>query len=230
MSAALQDLIPETVAEAEILLDLPLGSLQSSGHAHPALQGAASPGALSGQKCGGMVEWHIISTEWQAESLAAVEIAKLGFQVFRPKVRIRTAGTRLRPARIEITDAFPGYLFVSWPDAAPWGRLKATEGVNLILRAVGDNDRPATVPEAFMDWIMGECGANGILRDEAPPERLPPIPVNSWVRIARGPMAGRVALCEWSTDQRVALLFEIMGGQTRAKARRDHVEILEVQP
>lgn len=216
--------------DAENNLDHGRKRQHSSGQARPAQQGAASTGALSVQKCGRMADWHVVATEWQAEDLAAAEVRSKGFQVFRPKVRLRQPGTRLRPGRVVLQDAFPGYLLVRWADGELWGAVKAAKGVASILHAVGNREDAACIPAEFMEWLFDQCGDSGILRDEAGPDRLPPIPANTWIRIARGPMAGSIALCEWSSEERVALLFEIMGGQRRTQIRRDHVKELEAKP
>jgi len=187
----------------------------------------------SDEPCGRMEApaWHVLATDFQAEDLAAASLLALGFQRFLPRVRVSVPATESRPARIEIQVAFPGYLFALWAPSDRWDRVKAAKGVAHILAPVGDPDVPATVPTAFVEAMLAVASPTGVLSDEwAPdvrylrPDVLPEIAANSFVRVLKGPLSGRIALCEQSRENRVALLYEIMGGQRRIIARRDHVE------
>jgi transcription antitermination factor NusG len=183
-----------------------------------------SPDTVRDQECGRLPEWHVIATEWQAETLAAVSCREAGFQTFRPLIRKRDMATPLRPARITLTDAFPGYLFVLWHASEPWGRVKSARGVAAILHATGDRERPAVVRAAVMDALLSRASLLGIIEDISAPDILPALAANTPVRIRRGHLTGHLALCEWSTEERVGLLFDILGVSARVIQRRDQVE------
>lgn len=167
--------------------------------------------------------WHVVCTEHRSERLAQSNILALGFGTFLPLIRYRLAATNGRPARTELTVAFPGYLFVTWSGDARWQAICAARGVASVLSEVGRPYDPATVPGSFMAAMMAKANAAGILEDLSAPDILPALPAMTWVRITKGPLSGRLALCEWSTEERVGLLLEVLGGERRAKMMRDAV-------
>ena len=185
---------------------------------------ALDAGPLSGQQCGACEpEWHVVSTEFQAETLAQQSVSELGFATLLPLIRRRTEATKARPARTTTTPAFPGYLFAAWLPDAKWGRIRRAKGVDAVLMRVGV-DAPAVVPAAFLAAMRDRMDHAGVLLDLSVPDLLPALEARTWVRIIRGPLAGQLAFVEWSTEDRVALLLEVLGGERRAKLRRDHVE------
>lgn len=177
------------------------------------------------QHCGACPKpaWHVISTEYRAEALARTSITALGFGTFLPLIRYRVAATKERPARTETSFAFPGYIFAQWLPHQRWQAIRSARGVAGILTDVGSTEVPATVPASFMGAMIARANAAGILEDLSAPDILPALPAMTWVRISAGPLAGRLALCEWSTEDRVGLLLEVLGGERRAKLRRDAV-------
>lgn len=175
------------------------------------------------QECG-RLEWHCVATEWQQDGLAAQSIRALDLQTFQPRVRHLVPATAKRPARNEVVSMFPGYLFALWSDDADWQRVKAARGVAGILHEIGNRDRPAVVPASFMAAIMVRASIQGVVEDISAPELMAALPAGVVVNIMSGPLAGRTGLCEWSSEDRVSLLCEVMGGRRRASLRRDQVE------
>lgn len=169
-------------------------------------------------------QWHVVATEHRAERLAQTSILALGFQTFLPLIRFRVAASKERPARTETSPAFPGYLFALWAADERWQRICSARGVASVLAQVGRANDPAIVPAPFMATMLAKASASGILEDISAPDILPALQAGSWVRITKGPLVGRLALCEWSTEERVSLLLEVLGGERRTKVRRDFVE------
>lgn len=198
--------------------------LDTLGHASVGMSGALS---VSDQECGRLSEWHCVCAEWGSDALAAQSILAAGFQVFQPRIRIRIPASPNRPARSEVVPAFPGYLFAMWAEDERWDMVKRARGVAGILHQIGSRDVPAIVPDRFMAALLNRAGKQGIIEDISAPDLLPPIEQGGTVRIMAGPLAGRLGLCEWSTDERVALLCEVMGGTRRTTMRRDQVEAVE---
>lgn len=171
--------------------------------------------------------WHVVCTEHRSERLAQSSILALGFKTFLPLIRYRVADTKERPARTETSVAFPGYLFALWGQHERWQAVCSARGVASVLAQVGRPHDPATVPPSFMAAMLAKASAIGILEDLSAPDILPAIPPETWVRITKGPMAGRIAICEMSTEERVHLLLSVLGGERRVRMRRDHVEATE---
>lgn len=170
--------------------------------------------------------WHVLSTNWNQEALAAASVRADGpFQVFTPRVRKRIPRTDKRPARSEVSLAFPGYLLVWWSHNAPWETLKGREGVERILHRVGDPEAPAIIHPAAMDAMLASASLTGILEEFSDPDLLPPIVTGTAVRITASHLAGMAAVCQWSSDERVRLLLTLSG--FRVEMRRDQVEVIE---
>lgn len=186
------------------------------------------PGApQGGQNCGACAaHWHVIATERAAERLAKQSIIELGFSVCLPMIRRRLPATASRPARNDFIPAFTGYLFAAWLPGADWPRIRRARGVDSILPSAGA-DTPATLPTAFMAGLRSRMDADDVLEDLSVPALLPALSAGDWIRITRGPMAGMLAIIEWSSEERVALLLEVLGGERRTKMRRDHVQQVE---
>ena len=178
------------------------------------------------QHCGRMEgpRWYVVATEHQQERLASQSIREAGFQTFLPLIRLRVAATSKAPPRSTNVPAFPGYVFALWDDGDRWQRIKAARGCASILTQVGRSEEPASGPTRFMHLLLARASALGVIEDLSAPDILPAIEAGGWVRITKGPLAGRIALCEWSSEERVALLLEMMGTERRAKLRRDYVE------
>lgn len=169
--------------------------------------------------------WYVACTEWNAEALARSSCLAAGIQTFLPFVRRRQ---QLRDGRVRNTVevAFPGYLFVLVAHTADWHRLKRARGIAGVLHAVGDREVPAEMPAHVMAQLLAAASQQGILEELSDPEvGLPPIEPGASVRIRTGWLAGVVGTCEWSTERRVSLLFDLVG--KRLTLDRGDVEAVE---
>lgn len=188
---------------------------------------ASSAGQELVQHSGGCApHWHVIATEYQAERIAVQTVAALGFAVCLPFIRRRTQATAARPARTITFPAFAGYVLAAWDEADQWQPIRRARGVAGLLTSIGA-DTPARLPRGFMAALAARMAPDGVLEDLSVPDLLPALPANTWARITRGPLSGKLALVEWSTEERVGLLLEVLGGERRAKLRRDQVEPTE---
>nr|WP_314074436.1 transcription termination/antitermination NusG family protein [uncultured Roseococcus sp.] len=169
-----------------------------------------------------------MATEWNAEELAAQSIRSIAgetFQVFVPKVRKRIAATAGRPAYTKTSLAFPGYLLVLWDGAAVWQRIKKAEGVSQILHRVGNSEAPAEVSPIFMLRLLSVASYLGVLEDQrSDPDRRPVVPKGADVQVGGGLLHGIGGICEWSSEQRIALLMRETG--FRVVMRRDQVSVV----
>lgn len=165
------------------------------------------PGTL---ECGRYrAAWYVAATEWSQEDLARGECLQAKVQTFLPLVRVVVPCKDGRRRRV-IEKAFPGYLFVLIAEAADWHGLKRARGVDKVLHAVGDRERPAEVPQAWMARLLASASKAGILEEfsAAPDER---IERGAQVVITSGLFAGQSGTCEWSAAQRVAVLLDAIG-------------------
>jgi len=83
---------------------------------------------------------------------------------------------------------------------------------------VSFDKRPRAVPSALIYDLATRCDADGVLRP------APVLKAGSAVEILSGPFANFVATVETITpDQRVWVLLDLMGQQTRVQVANNHV-------
>ncbi|MDV4144311.1 transcription termination/antitermination protein NusG [Shimia sp. FJ5] len=156
------------------------------------------------RECG--KSWFLAQIKPNCARVAEKNLAQQGFATFLPmQEQTRQTASRfittLRPL-------FPGYIFVRFDTAKGlWRKVNSTYG---ITRLVSLRGTPTAVPDEVVSELMVRCDDQGKLvpiADFAPGDR---------VSVNKGPFADFVAEVETvCPDQRVWLLMEIMGGQTR---------------
>lgn len=158
------------------------------------------------------VSWFLAQLKPNGANIADKNLKRQGFQTFLPlgeETRQRNGKfvTAMRPL-------FPGYIFVAFDVAQGlWRTVNSTYGIK---RLVSFGKEPTTVPLELVSQLMLRCDAKGKL---LPPKLLKP---GDQVTLTKGPLANFVAEVEQvAPDQRVWVLMEIMGGQTRVAVRSD---------
>ena len=151
--------------------------------------------------------WYLAQFKPNSHNIAARNLIRQGFGVFLPqRLETRRArgafSTQLRPL-------FPGYLFLEHgAGAASLSVVNSTYG---ITRLVCRGSDPVPVPAALIADLRQRCDEAGTLQ---PP---PPAPGDT-VTPTQGPFADFIATVESVTpDQRVWLLLDILGAQTRVQ-------------
>lgn len=158
--------------------------------------------------------WYLAQLKPNCALVAQNNLKRQGFETFLP-VREETRGkngkfvTRMAPL-------FPGYIFVAFNAAKGlWRKINSTYGVS---RLVGFGPGPTEVPAEIMQQLMARCDEHGRL---LPSGRLQP---GDRVTLATGPLASFAAEIEAiAPDQRVWVLLDIMGGQTRVTVGADQL-------
>lgn len=153
--------------------------------------------------------WFLAQLKPNCAHIADKHLKRQGFQTFLPmdeetQQRNGKFVTATRPL-------FPGYIFVALDvTQGLWRRVNSTNG---ITRLVSFGKEPAAVPPDLVSQIMLRCDASGRL---LPPDLLEP---GDQVTLTKGPFANFVAEVEKiAPDQRVWVLMDIMGRQTRVAA------------
>ncbi len=158
--------------------------------------------------------WSLAQLKPNGLAIALRNLERQGFEVFVPRHSVtRRVGGRFRD-RLE--PLFPGYVFVEVGRAtSPWRKINSTLGVARLVQFGGGG--PAIVAPELIEGLKTRCTDEGIL---APCSDLSP---GDLARITRGPFADFVARVETiDKDQRVWMLLDLMGRQTRvAMSPRD---------
>lgn len=154
----------------------------------------------------GSATWFLAQLKPNCANIAERNLKRQGFETFLPleeETRQRNGKfvTAMRPL-------FPGYIFVAFDVARGlWRKVNSTYGVT---RLVSFGPAPAEVPAGLVSDLRHRCDAAGKL---LPPPELAP---GDQVTMIKGPFANFVGSVEKiAPDQRVWVLMDIMGGQTR---------------
>ena len=158
--------------------------------------------------------WFLAQLKPNCANIADKNLKRQGFQTFLPmeeETRKRNGKfvTAMRPL-------FPGYIFVAFNvTRGLWRTVNSTYGVTQL---VSFDKEPRAVPLDLVSQLMLRCDAKGKL---LPPKILKP---GDQVILANGPFANFVAEVEKiAPDQRVWVLMDIMGGQTRVAVSADQL-------
>lgn len=154
----------------------------------------------------GETGWFLAQLKPNALKVAQRNLERQGFDVFVP---LEETTRRLRQGfATALKPLFAGYVFVAFdPEAGLWRTVNSTLG---IARLVQFGTTPARVPDALVEGLRQRCDETGrFLGPEAfqPGER---------VEMTSGPFADFIATVDrLAPDQRVWVLIELMGTQTR---------------
>lgn len=163
--------------------------------------------------------WRVVHAELQAEHIAFNSIQESGFVAFFPRILSATKGHAAR-----ILPLFPRYLFVSFNDADPWGKILRCRGVARLITFLPG--QPARVPDAEIVRLMalGRAG-DGVIDDRAP--KFPRLMSGDSVEVLDGAFAGWKGIVERSRDERVRVLLEMLGGPRGVEMHRSMVAPVE---
>lgn len=161
--------------------------------------------------------WFLAQLKPNSHNIAQRNLARQGFQTFLP------LHEETRPARGKFTTQmrplFPGYIFVALDKLhGGWRTVNSTFGVT---RLVSLGKEPTAVPLDLVSQLMLRCDREGKL---LPPERFKP---GDQVMLTKGPFADFAATIETvAPDQRVWVMMELMGGQTRVAVSAKHMRVV----
>ena len=159
--------------------------------------------------------WFLAQLKPNCANVANNNLKRQGFQTFLPQVE----ETRQRNGKfVTVTlPLFPGYIFVAFDmTRGLWRTVNSTHG---ITRLVSFDKNPAKVPLDLVSQLM--------LRFDAKSKLLPPnfLKPGDQVTVTKGPLANFVAEVEKTDpDQRVWILMEIMGSQTRVAVEANQLQ------
>lgn len=168
-----------------------------------------------------MSYWSCAQTHPRQEKLALRNLRRQAFTAFYPFFLVEHV---MRGQRRRIVQpVFPGYVFVELEDATSWSPINSTMGVKRLLTGLAsaaseDDDyrRPARVP--FVAQLRRLRIRRPVDYDDQPLDGLTlddqPIAPGTVVTIRRGAWAGRRALVEMSTAERVHALVECFAGRS----------------
>ncbi len=162
--------------------------------------------------------WHLAYTKPRSEAAASMQLARQGYEAYLPLYKTLKRGPEgLLPQR---SPMFPRYVFFragrAGQSIAP---VRSTLGVSHIVRF---GVTPATVSDALLDALR----AFEQQREQAGPETLSSLQPGRRVAVCDGPLKGLEGLVSASAGQRVTVLLDVLGLQTRVSLPTHHLEVL----
>jgi transcriptional antiterminator RfaH len=161
--------------------------------------------------------WYALRSKPNREKEVQKRLTDLGIEVFLPWLRTR----RRRRGRSQwvLVPLFPGYLFSCLDLEVSGKTARYVPGVKDFLKF---GSHVAEVSQAIVDELRARC-PGGIA--EIDPIRIAP---GELVRIHEGPFAGVEAIFQRALkdSERVAVLLEILGRQTRLELPAEAIEKL----
>ena len=160
--------------------------------------------------------WSCAQTQPGQEQRALRNLRRQGYDAFYPFYLATTKKLKLTVVR----PLFSSYVFVKIFDDYPWSSINGTYGITRLLTNIGRDGEervPQRVPESFMNTLTRYLrSSNSVLG--------PAFPVTARVRIIRGVLQNHEAIVQWSSDERVRLLFQIMNREVEVDFNVDDVE------
>lgn len=158
--------------------------------------------------------WFLAQFKPNSHKIAERNLMRQGFKIFLP---LHEETTRVRGQfTVQTRPLFPGYLFVALDLLqGHWRTVNSTYGITRIVKL---GKEPTPVPLDLVNKLILRCDNEGKL---LPPKLLKP---GDEVTMTKGPFANLIAKVECiAPAQRIWVLMEIMGGQTRVAVQADHL-------
>ncbi len=154
--------------------------------------------------------WHAVFCKPQQDARAEAHLLNQGFEIFRPKTRVRRNQRGRR--RLLVESMFPRYLFVRLRDyGQDWGPIRSTRGAVGLVRL---GQETPVVPDSVIDALRHRCDEHGIINLAGSIDYRP----NEAVEITDGPLAGYRALFQARTgSERVIVLLELLQRERRVE-------------
>tara|TARA_B100000780_G_scaffold277399_1_gene248015 strand:- start:1050 stop:1550 length:501 start_codon:yes stop_codon:yes gene_type:complete len=162
-------------------------------------------------------EWFILQFKANSHLQAAQNLNQQGFETFLPLYNL----TSRKASRFISTTKplFPGYMFVRFDKTkSEWHKINYTHGVS---RLITFNSIVKSVPTIVIDNLMIRYDSSGVL-----------LPLNklgkgNQVKVLNGPFTSFIATVEtYDTDQRIWVLMDLMGRQTKLQTSADSLQLV----
>lgn len=156
-----------------------------------------------------LTHWYVVHTKPQQEQVACENLTRQGYEVYLPRIKLLKRSRRLRCQEMQLEPLFPRYLFIQ-PGSpehsiAP---VRSTLGVTTIVRF---GQTPAVLSHEVLTSIRDfEARQN-----EAGLEAISPFRNGERVLVVDGPLAGLEGLVSSVSQERVVVLMQLLGQDTR---------------
>lgn len=149
-----------------------------------------------------------------------MNLARQRFEAYSPQVTVE----RLRHQRITVErePLFPGYVLVKFAlEDDGWRTISSTRGVIELLR-FGEDNGPAVMPRGEVESIQRREISGQLFISE-----VRRVKRNDRVRVKFGSAADKIGRVIFTKGERVEMLLNLLGRQTRVQAPLHAVEVVE---
>jgi transcriptional antiterminator RfaH len=161
--------------------------------------------------------WYAIHTHPCREAVAAMNIERLGLEVFLPKMKKTKSVWGV--AQMVVKPLFSGYLFARFSPANYLHLIQYARGVR---RVVGNGERPLPVDDEIIMAVRSGMDEDGYLR-------ITPRPLQRGDRVVvqDGPLQGLIGTLDQEMDdrQRVIILLEAIEYQARILIEKRYLKV-----
>jgi len=169
--------------------------------------------------------WYAARTKPRQEAVAVLNLARQDFEAYSPQVTVerykQTASSGQR-ITIEREPLFPGYVLVKFAlENFGWRSINSTRGVIELLR-FGDDGGPCSLPRGEVESIQRREISGQLFISEVRRVRQ-----NDSVKVKFGPAADKIGRVIFTKGERVELLLNLLGRETRVQAPLHAVEVVE---
>ena len=155
--------------------------------------------------------WIVVRIKPNQDKIALINLERQNFEFFQPKFK---TFSRVRNKFKEIIKpVFPGYIFIAINlEERNWHKINNTRGISSIL--LFGNEIPLIRCE-----LIKELKNNFSLNND--PKTMDQLQIGMHAEITKGPFAQIIGeIEEIDTDQRIWILLDILGTQTRVSIDR----------
>lgn len=178
---------------------------------HPAPPGTGDQ-SLQNLLC---LPWYVIHTKPRQEQLAAENLLRQAYRVYSPKIKQLKRIRGRQHAQLE--PLFPRYIFLQ-PDSAAQSisPVRSTLGVSTLVRF---GQEPAVIRTGILHAIREFETRHNAACDED----ISPFQPGVHIHIADGPLAGMEGLISDVSHERITVLMQLLGQDTRVSVSHHHV-------
>jgi len=156
-----------------------------------------------------LTPWYVVHTKPQQEQVARENLTRQGYAVYLPRIKLLKRSSRRRCQEVQLEPLFPRYLFIQ-PGSpehsiAP---VRSTLGVTTIVRF-------GQTPAVLSHQVLASIRDFEARQHEAGLEVLSPFRNGERVLVVDGPLAGMEGLVSSVSQERVVVLMQLLGQDTR---------------
>lgn len=163
--------------------------------------------------------WYVVHTKAQQEQVACENLARQGYAVYLPRIKVLKRSRRHGCQEVQLDPLFPRYLFIQ-PGSpehsiAP---VRSTLGVTTVVRF-------GQTPAILRHEVLNSIRDFEACQNAAALEDISPFRNGGRVMVVDGPLAGLEGLVSSVSQERVVVLMQLLGHDTRVTLSHHQLQL-----